>query len=198
MLSLCRAYLIAHSEVQDRTLRRLAERLGFVEIGSALDGDPISGRAELRLDFFLVHHKLSDEAMQAVVDSIRSSVSSAIRFAPILLIADDQPFETILNYIGFGFDDVIVLPDKRSELVNRFLTQLSSDQTYILTDTYLGPDRRRFEVSDHIDSRRLSSGQHTRLTIRRNPSTGIKVLRRELFGPITPREQTLFAQVQRI
>jgi hypothetical protein len=198
MLSLCRAYLIAYSEVQDRTLRRLAERLGFVEIGSALDGDPIAARAAPSIDFFLVHHKLSDEAMQAVVDSIRSSAASAIRFAPILLIADDQPFETILKYVRFGFDDIIVLPEKRSELVSRFITQLNTDQTYILTDTYLGPDRRRFEASDHIDSRRLTHGQHTRLTIRRNPATGIRVLRRELFGPIAPREPSVVAQVYRI
>lgn len=197
MLSLCRAYLVAQSEAQERTLARLAGTVGFGEVGSARAGDPIVDRSERRVDFFFLHHRLPDAAMQGVISSIRASLAVSIRFAPILLITDDQPLEVILKYIEFGFDDIVALPAKRAELVSRFLAQLNSNQTYVETPSYLGPDRRRFEHPDHEDPRRRGVSAFERLTIRRNPATGVKVLRREIVGQSPHRDLHPFSTLRR-
>lgn len=180
MLSLCRAYLVAQTDAQDRTLKLLTGRVGFTEIGSARDGDPILSRSPQRVDFFFIHHRLSDAAMQAVIATVRASPKLSLRFAPIVLITDDQPFETILKYIEFGFDDIVTLPAKPAELTSRFIAQLNTDQVYIETEYYLGPDRRRFESASHADNRRLGDASFQRITVRRNPATGVKVVRHEV------------------
>ena len=128
MLASCRAYVVAQSVAQNRSLVRLAERSGFGFVGSVLGDRRVAIEAERgEIVYFLIHHRLSDDTMAAIIKLLRSNASDAIRYAPIVMIIDDCPFETILKYVQFGFDDIISLPEKREIIIDRLRKQLNSE-----------------------------------------------------------------------
>mgnify|MGYP001119831010 CR=1 FL=1 len=184
MLSRCRAFVVAQTEAQNRSLMRLAERAGFGLIGTAFGRHAVAVEGERsEIVFFFVHYMLPDSAMTAIIRRIRQSANDAVRFAPIFLVIQDCPYETILKYVRLGYDDVIVLPEKREALVGRILAQLNCEQLYFETGDYLGPDRRRMDYAESpVDPRRRPETPHTRLHINRTIEEGARVLRFEIVG----------------
>ena len=180
----CHAHVIAHGDAPNRSLVKLAGRAGFSAV------DRVLGQSSAPLDhsgghlsFFLLHHQLGEQAMHSVIGAIRGSSNDLIRFAPLILIINDCPFELVLRYIRFGYDDVITLPERREVLVSRLANQLNRELVYFETSGYFGPDRRRMErPADKPDERRTGRHPYTRYTIIRNVAKGIRVLRKELLG----------------
>ena len=175
--------MIARTAAQNRSLVRLAEAVGFGFVGTILGERRVAVEAA-RSDivFFIVHFNLPDSLMHAVIRQIRSARQDAIRFAPIMLVIGDCPFEMVLKYVRFGYDDVLVLPEKRDNLAGRFRNQLNADHVYFETDTYLGPDRRRMEFGISHDERRKGIAPFVRLSVHRSVETGVRVLRQQVFG----------------
>lgn len=183
MLAACRAYIVAQTPAQIRSLVNLAERAGFGFVGTVLGERRVAIEAPRgEVLYFFLHHRLSDQVMQSIIRRIRDSREDPIRFAPICLIIDDCPFETIIKYVRLGFDDVIALPEKRDVLVGRLVSQLETEHTYFETADYLGPDRRRMEILPVHDERRTGTTAFTKLIIYRSIETGVRLLRRELVG----------------
>lgn len=154
--------------------------MGFGSIASSLSFEAAADSSNVT--FFLVHGDLSDEAKRSVLLNIRSCADDRFRFAPIVVLTRDGPFEDVLKNIDLGFDDVLVLPDNPELLQRRLFGQLTRDQIYFQTEDYLGPDRRRMELPDTPpDRRRIGVGGFTRLTIRRDGDSGARVVRREII-----------------
>lgn len=182
MLSDCQAVLFAQTPAQNRSLIRLANRVGFGAIRRVFGDEPgpvAAGTTGVR--FFLVHHRLSDKAKASIVIHLRSSDDEAVRYAPIILISDDGPIDVLLRYVQLGFDDVITLPEKCPILVGRLQQQLDSNVSYIETKSYLGPDRHRLELLPK-ESGASADTKIVRLTIRRSVAHGIQVVGRQLFS----------------
>lgn len=183
MLEQCAAYLIARNERHTTALERLARRLGFGHV------EPLYSRRTFLPDenqpvlkFFLMYRHMDERLMTTVRDVIRASPDPNIRYAPIVLFAEDCDFESYLRFVKLGFDDVLTLPDKRDMLVKRLEGQINADHIYFETDTYLGPDRRRMEAPGHTDPRR-GGEQHSRIrySIHRTVAGGSSVTRTEFF-----------------
>lgn len=184
MLERCHVYVVGKDEEHDYSLARTAGTLGFTSVSRLFrKGVPRVDEARARLSFFLVHHLLEDQALRSVIAAVRRNESDLIRFAPLVMLLDDGPFELVLRYVRLGFDDVIALPERRELVASRFCTQLDQEFTYFETPSYLGPDRRRMEwPSDSRDERRIGQHPYTRYTIIRNVDKGVRVLRKEVFG----------------
>jgi len=177
MLSACKAIVIGRNDAQVDFLAKTAHRCGFAFV-EGVDADQLPPpRALLR--FFLVHYLVGDDVLRSVLHEIRRG-SVDVRFSPVILIADDCPFESILSYIRLGVDDVISLPEKREVLMQRLASQLNTEHMYVETAEYFGPDRRRMDV-DINDSRRRGLAGHGRYYIRRVPDRGIEIIRHEIF-----------------
>jgi hypothetical protein len=183
-LGQCRAYLIAHSGPETDSLTSIARKAGFGDIKTlSAVGEHTPTDDRPRVNFFIVHRHLKPSMMAGAIRSIRLSSNEQIRFAPVILFAEDGPFEMYLNYVHMGFDDVITLPDKQPLLVQRLTGQLVSEQTYFETRDYFGPDRRRMEAAWEADSRRMPDPHsHTRYTFTRTPGIGIHILRTDIFA----------------
>lgn len=174
---------MAQSPAQNKSLLRLAEKSGFGFAGSVLGERRVAIEAERGdIVYFLIHHRLSDPAMKSIIKLLRDHADDAIRYAPIILVIEDCPFETILKYVRFGYDDIITLPEKREVIVDRLRNQLNGTHLYIETENYLGPDRRRMEVDREGESRRKDDTLHIRLTVQRTVEHGARVLRRQFTG----------------
>jgi hypothetical protein len=183
LLGQCRAYLVARTGAETASLRQIAEKTGFGEIETLSAPRQKSTPGEGRVNFFIVHHHIKESMMAGVIRFIRLSDDDQIRFAPVILFAEDGPFEKYLRYVHLGYDDVITLPDKQPVLVQRLLGQLRAEQTYYETREYFGPDRRRMEAPWETDSRRLSDSHgHTRYAFTRDPGVGIRINRTEIFA----------------
>lgn len=178
MLSECNAFIVAPSRTEAEQLERMAERVGFGYVATSFSPEAL----HFGLTFFVLHFRLPDDAMRAIIAQVRHSPDDDTRYAPIVLFTDDCPVERLLGYIQLGFDDVIALPEKREVLEARLDAQLRSEQVYYETDTYLGPDRRRMELSSHQDDRRTGVTPFTTLVIRRDPTQGVSVQRRHTIG----------------
>ena len=182
LLGQCRAFLVGRTGSQTASLTQIAQRTGFGEIATLNAGRTDDARGAKRVNFFIVHRHLSSTMMTAVVRSIRLSDDDQIRFAPVILFADDGPLETYLNYIHMGFDDIITLPDKQPVLVQRLTTQLITEQVYFETRDYFGPDRRRMEAPWEMESRRSPyPHSHSRYVFSRVPGAGVQIARTEIF-----------------
>ncbi|HHY49413.1 MAG TPA: hypothetical protein GYA10_06660 [Alphaproteobacteria bacterium] len=184
LLAHCRAYVIAHTEAQNRSLTGLAERAGFGFVATVCGERSVSIEARHRdLVYFFVHHRLTDTAIGAVIRLIRQSPDDAIRYAPTILVSPDCPIETVLKYVRLGFDDILTLPERREVLVDRLLGQLESEHVYYETANYLGPDRRRLELTPRQgEGGRATEKPFSRLIIHRSVEHGVRVLKREMFG----------------
>lgn len=183
LLGQCRAFLVGRTGSQTASLTQIAQRTGFGEIATLNAGRTDDARGANRINFFIVHRHLSSTMMTAVVRSIRLSDDDQIRFAPVILFADDGPLETYLNYIHMGFDDIITLPDKQPVLVQRLTTQLITEQVYFETRDYFGPDRRRMEAPWETDTRRSADPHsHSRYVFSRIPGIGVQIVRTEIFA----------------
>ncbi len=130
--------------------------------------------------------------MVAVRNLIRSSDDPRVRYAPIILFADDCDFEAYTHYIRLGFDDVLTLPDKREMLVARLEHQITGEHVYYQTEDYLGPDRRRMELAGHSDPRRGGEPRsYSRHTIHRSIETGAHAVRSEFLVSPAYRDQRI-------
>jgi hypothetical protein len=182
-LGQCRAHLVARTGAETASLAQIARKTGFGEIRELSARRDYSPGEDHHINFFIVHRHLNMTMMAGVIRSIRLSSDDQIRFAPVILFAEDGPFETYLNYVHLGFDDVITLPDKQAVLVQRLTSQLWSEQVYFETRDYFGPDRRRMEAPWETDSRRAPDPHsHTRYTFVRLPAVGINITRTEIFA----------------
>lgn len=185
MLELCHAYVVGRDEEHDHRLMQTAGTLGFTSTsGLFRKGTPrVETRRFTPCLFFLVHHRVEDKVLRSVIAAVRYSEHEQVRFAPLVLLLDDGPFELVLRYVRMGFDDIITLPEQRSLVTSRLCGQLGQQITYFGTSGYLGPDRRRMErPTDAPDERRTGQHPHTRYTIIRSTDRGVRVLRQEDFG----------------
>jgi hypothetical protein len=196
MLDQCAAYLIARNESHTTALERLALRLGFGHV------EPLYSRKTFQPDashpalkFFLMYRHMDERLMTTVRDVIRASSDPNVRFAPIVLFAEECDFESYLRFVKMGFDDVLTLPDKREMLVKRLEGQINADHVYFETDTYLGPDRRRMEAPGHTDPRR-GGEQQSRIkhTIHRTVVGGSAAIRTEYFSAANSSETARVAR----
>ncbi len=188
MLSNCRAYVVAQTAPQNRSLLHLAERVGFGFIGTVFGEHAVSVSAvEPGLAFFLIHHLVPDSAMTAMMSRIRGNENGLLRYAPILLVVRDCPPETVIKYVRMGYNDVLTLPQKREEIIARLLAQLTGEHLYIETESYFGPDRRRLDLDGNASDARFRPGSpHMRIFITRSVRNGVQVVRRQIVGRAAP------------
>ncbi|MDP1730278.1 MAG: hypothetical protein Q8L54_03685 [Devosia sp.] len=184
MLEGCHAYVVGRDEEHDYSLMQTVGTLGFTSLSKLFrKGVPRVDKTRPGLSFFLVHHQLEEQAMRSVITAVRCCDSDPVRFAPLVVFLDDGPFELVLRYVRFGFDDVIILPERRELVASRLSGQLDREVTYFKTHDYFGPDRRRMELPpDPSEEFRNGRRSHTCYTIIRSPDKGVRILRKETCG----------------
>ena len=179
MLEGCDALLIAKSPRDIAFLRRLSERVGYRSATAPGEINPKAGTTAI--NFFLLHFGVPDDEKRAILAAVRRSADDQVRFAPVVIVIDDCPFETILQYVHWGFDDVVVLPEKVPLVRARLEGQLANHHTYFETPGYFGPDRRRMDDEHRKDERRREYGsRHTRLTFARDTRFGVRIISRTI------------------
>lgn len=168
----CVAVIIAANDAGRGDLSRIGKGVGF---GIVADHPKAFSTRSNCQPFFLVHFSLTDTAKLGLIDKIRRSETSEIKFAPIILFIPPGPAHRAVQFIDMGFDDVLCLPEAPDVLGERMRLQFGQ-HIFIEAEHYLGPDRRRTEVIERDTIRRKRGGSpHDQLTIVRTPK-GISIL----------------------
>jgi hypothetical protein len=137
--------------------------------------------AKTPLIYFLCSPVKDVRTLKPMADAIRFSPSLRLRFLPLIYFARDPSLETVKQCIAMGFDDVIALPIAGDDAGDRIERQMNRIHTYYETATYFGPDRRNRTGTSHrsTDSDH-GGGEFRRIEIKRNPDTGVDVIRDDL------------------
>lgn len=77
-----------------------------------------------------------------------------VRDVPIILMAGNKESLSIPHVRDAGFDELLMVPFSVDSLVDRILFTLNNPRQFIDTDSYAGPDRRRYNDPDYTGSRR--------------------------------------------
>ena len=179
VLGHCVAIAVAHDDFDSEALIDIGQKVGF---GAVTDFSHFAGNDwhAHPLLFFLVHYGIGTAAKLALLDKVRHASSVNICFAPVVLFLQDGLGEQVLEYVGMGFDDVIILPEDSLVLGTRLATQIGQEHLYVETRTYIGPDRRRMEPKGHTHPERTGQHDYTSLTVLRSPEQGVQILRRQI------------------
>lgn len=178
MFEHCRAFIMAANLRESMALELTAHHLGFGEVVSGIGRTP-GGHSHAAITYFFLDYRMPDEDLLDVIDVVREEKRSNLCYSPVILFTTDRAAETVVRYVRFGFDDVISLPAQRDMLAERLAEQLHSEQLYVETQDYFGPDRRRL---DHGSELRVGISPYTRLVFQRDPRHGIRVLERQQRG----------------
>ena len=179
MLEKCTAHLLARTDAQTNTLEQVARASDFGQIRALLSRRQFeTSDRPTKLNFFLAHHGVGRGPLVAILRSVRISTDNEVRFAPVILFSPDVAFETYLDLIRMGFDDVITLPEKPQMIVSRLSNQVEREQLYFETSDYFGPDRRRMELGPPPGIERSETAHsHTQHVFRRNADVGVHIVR---------------------
>jgi hypothetical protein len=178
MLEKCTAHLLARTNAQTNTLEQVARASGFGQIRALLSRRQFeTSDRPTKLNFFLAHHGVGRGPLVAILRSVRVSTDDEVRFAPVILFSPDVAFETYLDLIRMGFDDVVTLPERPQMIVARLSNQVEKEQLYFETTDYFGPDRRRMELGPPPGIERSTTPHsHTQHVFRRNADVGVQIV----------------------
>lgn len=181
------AYIVGPLDGPGAALTDLARRLDFDAVHHYAGVVHAESQAShTPICFFLFAAVEDVSTLHGVADTIRFSTSRRIRFSPLIYFSESPSVEAITRCINMGFDDIITMPFTRERVLDRINRQIGHNIIYYETPGYFGPDRRdRVTAPSRAGETRLG-GQFRRLEIVRNLTTGINVVRDDLYTPTRP------------
>jgi len=83
-----------------------------------------------------------DDGVADLVRNIRRQAFGKDPFVPIILTAWSPPTELVTTAINSGADDLLIWPFSINQLRGRIAGLIRTRKRFVITDAYLGPDRR--------------------------------------------------------
>lgn len=165
---------------------RLAEYTSHAGFGRTVDYRNVHILSQQRgafLPFCVIDGDAPVDLMKETIADLRASAEIDVAFMPIILMMRATSEVVVSNCITWGFDDVLAIPCTTVEFSRRIGNQMQRDLDYFRTDTYFGPDRRRSPAAANHPDRRGGEGfAFEKMTIRRHPLHGVKILSHEKFA----------------
>lgn len=132
---------------QNRAVRKqtrsILSNLGFQTILEYQElSDVPSALCLQRVELAILTVNAMDCGVLKLVDRIRRQRCGPDPFIPILLTTWDRKLETLRPVVDSGADDVLLHPFSTNQMGERIGSLVRSRKPYVVTETYLGPDRR--------------------------------------------------------
>lgn len=96
---------------------------------------------------------------QELLKWVRSHKSDSIKFMPVIVCSAYTSQEMIEKVRDLGANEAMVKPVAADKLANRILYVIDKPRSFIKTDTYFGPDRRRREMTFAGEDRRKTNAE---------------------------------------
>jgi DNA-binding response OmpR family regulator len=90
---------------------------------------------------------------------IRQPGGNANPYVPIIMVTGHSERKRVTTARDAGVTEFITKPISATSLYRRILNVIANPRPFIKTDTYFGPDRRRFTNPNYIGPERRKGGK---------------------------------------
>ncbi|MGJ8527297.1 hypothetical protein [Maritalea sp.] len=163
----------------------IATDLGFKSVRPFLGLGEVERQPKVSsASFFLFDYAANFDTTRAQIKSIRESDDILVRFAPLICFVETPSKAIILECVDVGFDDILTLPWSVDKIRKRLSKQIDVKHTFFETNSYFGPDRRRFnENYDQHKYNTPSPGSgYRRYGFVRNSFSGVQIMSEKVVG----------------
>jgi DNA-binding response OmpR family regulator len=142
--------LLVDPKAQNRsTLRHTLNDLDFCEIRFGSSIADILRAIDTRIpDLVITDSELQDGDICKLIKGIRCNQIGPNPFLPVIVITWNPSNELVTKVINSGADDLLVQPISRSQLRDRINVLTFNRKPFVVTATYIGPDRRQQPRTD--------------------------------------------------
>lgn len=147
------------------------------------------------INFYLFDYSPDFKKSVAQIAEIRASQQLRVRFAPLICFVETPSKEAIIECVNAGFDDVLTIPWIASAIKSRLAKQVNTKLVYFETDSYFGPDRRRFneDARKRGQTAPAAGFGFRRYEFMRNHFAGVQVMQDMVIGR-APGRRSIVAQ----
>lgn len=105
-------------------------------------------------DIVICDYILDGKNICDIARGIRANDNSAVRFVPIILLTAHTSLSRITQARDAGVNVVCQKPIRARELFRRLVFVVDQPQPFVLSQTYVGPDRRRLNAPEYTGEER--------------------------------------------
>ncbi len=145
--------LLVDPKAQNRSsLRHTLNDLDFCEIRFGSTVADVLRAIDTRVpDLIITDSDLQDGDVCKLIQSIRSNQIGPNPFLPIIVITWNPSNEIVDRVVNCGADDLLVQPISRAQLKDRINVLTFNRKPFVVTATYIGPDRRKQPRPDRME-----------------------------------------------
>lgn len=147
--------IVDDSEFSRRLSASILRCFGAREIHEALDGEDAKHQiADHKPDIVLLDWMMPQTDGIAFTRWARTDRASPDPFVPIVMMSSFSEVERVMQARDAGVNEFLVKPMTPKELIRRVQSVIEKPRTFVRTDDYFGPDRRRRDLPFHGPDRR--------------------------------------------
>lgn len=138
-----------------RLLYVILRSLGIETVVEAVDGTDAFARFE-QGDYDLV---VTDQVMEPMdglelTQKIRRDAAGNKRYTPIIMVTGHTEAERVLAARDAGVTEVLAKPVSANSILQRIVSVIENQRDFVDAEQYVGPDRRRFKLTEYDGSKR--------------------------------------------
>jgi CheY-like chemotaxis protein len=148
--------LIADPDDKIRVLvRDVLSSIGITNINFALNGEEaIRMLRQQEIDILITDWRMAPIDGIQLIDYIRGHKDSPNPFLPIIMLTGKAERADVMKARDTGVTEFLVKPFTAKLLYERIVLMVENPRSFILSDSYKGPDRRRTDLPpDGIEKR---------------------------------------------
>jgi len=135
---------------RDSTIRHLFENAGFRRIKTVrqdLD-EALNVMLAGQCDLVVLDDLFLEEKTLDFIQEVRAGDHGVNICLPVVILISDPSEELARNAVGVGADDVVLKPLSVNDVNKRMTALLTRELLYVVTENYIGPNRRSPERTD--------------------------------------------------
>ena len=142
-------------------VKAILQGFGIREITTLRDcEDAVQVFNEMVPDIVILDYVMEPVDGAAIARTIRTSPTSANPFVPIIMLSAFASPQRIATARLAGINEFLVKPVVPADLYKKLLSVIYQPRSFVRTQTYFGPDRRRHKKDEfHGDDRRKEQSE---------------------------------------
>lgn len=141
------ALIVEDSHLMRQLLRSLLRGFGFENISEAADGSEAITLLERRhCDVIICDWMMEPTDGFSFLGSLRQHPTAHLRGLPVIMLTSVAEEPRIMAARDAGVTEYLVKPVSADNLRNRLLAVFTNPRSFVVTDRYVGPDRRRRQI----------------------------------------------------
>lgn len=141
-------------------LSSILQALGIKRLQEAADGETaLKEIGAFGPDILITDWHMEPMDGTILVKAIRQSAEESVRYVPIIMLSGHSEMDKVREARDCGVNEFLAKPVTAKSLLARLLTVIETPRSFIKTEQYFGPDRRRQDIGppDGQDDRRAEA-----------------------------------------